>query len=51
MKQLNLIVHRQAAVMSFADAFLILTVFYLVLSTLVFFVDKPNMLDGPTEAH
>jgi DHA2 family multidrug resistance protein len=52
MKQLNLIVHRQASVMGYADAFLMLTVFYLLLSTLVFFVDRPNMMGGPPpDAH
>ena len=51
MKELSMIVHRQASVMSYADTFFILTVFYLALSTLVFFVDRPSMAGGPSEAH
>lgn len=51
LKQLSQIVHRQAVVMSFGDAFFILTCFYLVLSTLVFFVNKPNMMGPPPDAH
>ena len=51
LKQLSQIVHRQAVVMSFGDAFFILTCFYLVLSTLVFFVRKPNMMGPPPDAH
>jgi DHA2 family multidrug resistance protein len=51
LKELSLIVHRQASVMSYADTFFILTVFYLTLSTLVFFVDRPAMAGGPSEAH
>lgn len=42
LKQLSLIVHRQAVVMSFADAFFILTFFYVGLSVLVIFVSKPK---------
>lgn len=42
LKQLSLIVHRQASVMSYADVFLILTILYLALSMLAFIVDKPN---------
>jgi DHA2 family multidrug resistance protein len=41
MKQLSQIVHRQAVVMGYGDAFLILTVFYLSLSLLVMFLKKP----------
>nr|HAQ92191.1 MFS transporter [Afipia sp.] len=51
MKQLSQIVHRQAVVMSFGDAFFMLTCFYLVLSTLVFFVRKPNVMGPPPDAH
>src|SRR6202451_4245532 len=48
MKQLSLIVHRQAVVMGYGDAFFILTVFYLGLSLLVMFLKKPAALDsGP----
>ncbi|WP_426408714.1 DHA2 family efflux MFS transporter permease subunit [Bradyrhizobium ganzhouense] len=41
MKQLSQIVHRQAVVMSFGDAFFILTLFYLSLSLLVMLLNKP----------
>lgn len=41
MKQLSQIVHRQAVVMSFGDAFFILTLFYLSLSVLVALLNKP----------
>lgn len=41
MKQLSQIVHRQAVVMSFGDAFFILTLFYLSLSVLVTLLNKP----------
>ena len=51
LKQLSMIVHRQAVVMSFGDAFFILTCFYLALSVLVFFVKKPNMMGPPPDAH
>ncbi len=51
LKQLTQIVHRQASVMAFADAFLVLTIFYVALSTLVFFVDKPNPLGQPADVH
>jgi DHA2 family multidrug resistance protein len=51
LKQLSLIVHRQAVVMSFGDAFFILTCFYLALSAMVFFVNKPNVMGPPPDAH
>jgi DHA2 family multidrug resistance protein len=41
MKQLSQIVHRQAVVMSYGDAFFMLTVFYLCLSLLVLLLKKP----------
>jgi DHA2 family multidrug resistance protein len=41
MKQLTQIVHRQAVVMGYGDAFFILTVFYLGLSLLVMLLKKP----------
>jgi DHA2 family multidrug resistance protein len=41
LKQLSQIVHRQAVVMSFADAFLMMTLIYLGLSTLVALLAKP----------
>jgi len=48
MKQLSQIVHRQAAVMGYGDAFFLLTIFYLALSLLVFLLHKPSptMLGG-----
>ena len=47
LKQLNQIVHRQAVVMSFADTFLMLTLIYVALSTLVVLFAKPA---NPSEA-
>jgi MFS transporter, DHA2 family, multidrug resistance protein len=41
MKQLSQIVHRQAAVMGYGDAFFLLTIFYLCLSVLVLLMHKP----------
>jgi DHA2 family multidrug resistance protein len=46
LKQLQQIVHRQATVMGFGDAFYLLTFFYLALSCLVFVVAKPAPLSG-----
>lgn len=51
LKQLSMIVHRQAVVMSYGDAFFILTCFYLALSALVVFVNKPNLTGPPPDAH
>jgi MFS transporter, DHA2 family, multidrug resistance protein len=51
MKQLSQIVHRQAVVMSYGDAFFILTVFYFGLSLMVLLLNKPNMLSSPEPAH
>ena len=42
MKQLSQIVHRQAAVMGYGDAFFLLTIFYVGLSLLVFLLHKPS---------
>src|SRR5277367_5667467 len=42
MKQLSQIVHRQAVVMGYGDAFFMLTLFYVGLSLLVMFLKKPN---------
>jgi DHA2 family multidrug resistance protein len=48
LKQLSQIVHRQAVVMGYGDAFFILTVFYLGLSVLVLLLKKPALLSsGP----
>jgi DHA2 family multidrug resistance protein len=44
MKQLSQIVHRQAAVMGYGDAFFILTLFYCGLSLLVMLLKKPAAL-------
>ena len=41
MKQLSQIVHRQAVVMGYGDAFFMLTLFYLGLSLLVMLLNKP----------
>ena len=43
MKQLSMIVHRQAVVMGYGDAFFMLTVFYFGLSFLVMLLKKPTM--------
>src|SRR5882762_2682943 len=51
MKQLSQIVHRQAVVMGYGDAFFILTVFYFGLSLTVLLLKKPNMLSSPEPAH
>jgi DHA2 family multidrug resistance protein len=52
MKQLSQIVHRQAVVMSYGDAFFLLTLFYLGLSVLVMLLNKPNMAAaGGGDAH
>ncbi|CAN5281401.1 DHA2 family efflux MFS transporter permease subunit [soil metagenome] len=41
LKQLNQIVHRQASVMGYGDAFFLLTLFYVALSTMVLLLAKP----------
>src|ERR1700754_4666087 len=46
MKQLSQIVHRQAAVMGYGDAFFVLTLFYLGLSLLVTLLKKPAAMTG-----
>src|SRR5712672_1439234 len=51
MKQLSQIVHRQAVVMGYGDAFFMLTVFYFGLSLTVLLLKKPNMLSSPEPAH
>ena len=43
LKQLSQIVHRQAAVMGYGDAFFMLTVFYVGLSLLVLLLNKPSV--------
>jgi MFS transporter, DHA2 family, multidrug resistance protein len=46
LKQLSMIVHRQAVVMGYGDAFFILTLFYLGLSLLVMVLKKPAALSA-----
>lgn len=48
MKQLSQIVHRQAVVMGFGDAFFMLTVFYFGLTVLVVLLKRPaGLLSEP----
>src|SRR3954467_12932792 len=51
MKQLSQIVHRQAVVMGYGDAFFMLTVFYFGLSFTVLLLNKPNMFAPVEPAH
>src|SRR3984893_6774939 len=51
MKQLSQIVHRQAVVMGYGDAFFMLTVFYIGLSLLVMLLKKPAPLPGGGGGH
>jgi DHA2 family multidrug resistance protein len=44
-------VHRQAVVMSFGDAFFMLTLFYLGLSLLVTLLSKPASMTAGGDAH
>jgi len=44
-------VHQQAAVMGYADAFYLLTIFYIGLSVLVIVVKRPQPGAGAAEAH
>src|SRR5664279_3459408 len=46
MKQLSQIVHRQAVVMGYGDAFVMLTLFYFGLSLLVMLLKKPASVSG-----
>src|SRR3982074_1295284 len=46
MKQLSQLVHRQAAVMGYGDAFFMLTVFYVGLCLLVMLLKKPAILSS-----
>jgi DHA2 family multidrug resistance protein len=50
LKQLSLIVHRQAVVMGYGDAFFMLAVFYFGLSISVMLLNKPTT-GAPVEAH
>jgi MFS transporter, DHA2 family, multidrug resistance protein len=51
MKQLSQIVHRQAVVMGYGDAFFMLTVFYFALSLLVMVLKKPSAAVLGGDAH
>ena len=51
MKQLSQIVHRQAVVMGFGDAFFMLTLFYAGLSLLVLLLKKPPALAAGGSGH
>jgi MFS transporter, DHA2 family, multidrug resistance protein len=51
LKQLSQIVHRQAAVMSYGDVFLMIALFYIALSLLVMLVNKPPASAVGAEAH
>jgi DHA2 family multidrug resistance protein len=51
MKQLSQIVHRQAVVMGYGDAFFMLTLFYCGLSLLVMLLKKPVALSSAAPAH
>jgi DHA2 family multidrug resistance protein len=50
MKQLSQIVHRQAAVMGYGDAFFLLTIFYVALSLLVMLLHKPSPMTAGASA-
>jgi DHA2 family multidrug resistance protein len=51
MKQLSQIVHRQAVVMGYGDAFFMLTVFYFGLSLFVMVLKKPSAMVAGGDAH
>lgn len=51
LKQLQMIVHRQAVVMGFGDAFFVLTFFYLALAFGVVFLAKPSQMALGGDAH
>src|SRR3981189_2639902 len=51
MKQLSQIVHRQAVVMGYGDAFFMLTIFYFGLSLTVLLLKRPAVLSSPEPAH
>jgi len=51
MKQLSQIVHRQAVVMGYGDAFFMLTLFYVGLSLLVLLLNKPTAMTGGSGGH
>ena len=51
LKQLSLIVHRQAVVMAFADVFLILSVLFVTLAALAIVMKRPAAGPGGAGAH
>jgi DHA2 family multidrug resistance protein len=51
MKQLSQIVHRQAVVMGYGDAFFMMTVFYFGLSLFVVVLKKPSAMVAGGDAH
>jgi MFS transporter, DHA2 family, multidrug resistance protein len=51
MKQLSQIVHRQAVVMGYGDAFFMMAVFYFSLTLLVVLLKKPALLPGGGPGH
>jgi DHA2 family multidrug resistance protein len=51
LKQLSQIVHRQAVVMGYGDAFFMLAVFYVGLSLMVMLLKKPPTMGSPADAH
>jgi DHA2 family multidrug resistance protein len=51
MKQLSQIVHRQAVVMGYGDAFFMLTIFYVSLSLMVMLLNKPPALAAGGPPH
>jgi MFS transporter, DHA2 family, multidrug resistance protein len=51
LKQLSQIVHRQAAVMSYGDAFFMMTLFFAGLSLLVLLLSKPASMAAAGDAH
>jgi DHA2 family multidrug resistance protein len=51
MKQLSQIVHRQAVVMGYGDAFFMLAVFYIGLSVLVMLLKKPTAIGSADPGH
>jgi DHA2 family multidrug resistance protein len=51
LKQMTQIAHRQAAVMAFADVFLVLTALFIVLAALAVLVKKPAAPPGAAGGH
>jgi DHA2 family multidrug resistance protein len=51
LKQLSQIVHRQAVVMGYGDAFFMMTVFYFGLSLFVMVLKRPSAMVAGGDAH